>query len=251
MRIKDIKEGVKVGKLTAVRPWGTNHKKQPRWLFKCDCGNYHTSIIYKLPESCGHCGTHFDDLKDNRQSSLYYKLYQIWRGIRNRCSNIRCSKYKNYGGRGIKVCEEWDNSYSIFKKWALENGYVLGLSKKEQSIDRINVNGNYEPDNCRWANIKTQNRNRRSNIYVIYQEDRISLIELSERINIDYRVLQSRYYRGVRGDDLVLPSGELINRYSIHDEMLTVKEIAQKYDVSESSIRSRIKRNTLNKLKRI
>ena len=91
-------------------------------------------------------------------------LYSIWRGMKTRCFNPNTPFYKHYGGRGITVCEEWtdsENGFQNFAKWAIANGWDENKSRIEQSIDRINVNGNYEPNNCRWVNMKIQRENQR------------------------------------------------------------------------------------------
>ena len=85
----------------------------------------------------------------------YDKLYHTWTGIKYRCYNTNCKDYKHYGARGIKMCDEWLHDFLAFKNWCLNNGY-----EEELTIDRIDVNGNYEPTNCRWATIAEQNRNK-------------------------------------------------------------------------------------------
>ncbi|WP_238917369.1 hypothetical protein [Clostridium sp. YIM B02555] len=89
------------------------------------------------------------------------RIYNIWSNMKQRCTNLRNSQYKNYGGRGISVCDEWINSYSSFKEWALSNGY-----KDNLTIDREDNNGNYEPNNCRWVTRKVQQRNTRANVNI-------------------------------------------------------------------------------------
>ena len=111
-------------------------------------------------------------------SADYPKLYEVWLTMRNRCENPNREKYKDYGARGIKVCEEWHDS-EVFCKWALDNGYKEGLQ-----IDRINNNGNYEPNNCRWVTPKENSRNRRNTVFLTINEDTKCVAEWCEIINI-------------------------------------------------------------------
>ena len=88
------------------------------------------------------------------------RLYNVWVGMRQRCNDKNHKSYKNYGGRGIRVCEEWDD-FESFEAWALDNGYDKDAPYGECTLDRIDVNGNYEPSNCRWVDAATQARNKR------------------------------------------------------------------------------------------
>ena len=89
------------------------------------------------------------------------RLYEVWGSMKKRCNNPNDKSYKNYGGRGIKVCKEWNENYLSFKKWAYKNGYDENAPHGECTIDRINVNGNYEPNNCRWISNAEQQKNKR------------------------------------------------------------------------------------------
>lgn len=115
------------------------------------------------------------------------KLYRVWCSMKERCNNIHNKSYKNYGKKGIKVCSEWNN-YINFKKWALSNGYQENLT-----IDRINFNKNYEPNNCRWVDTKIQNRNYSKNIFIEFNNKKMCLKELSEKIPEKYATLLWRY----------------------------------------------------------
>ena len=105
-----------------------------------------------------------------------------------RCNDIHNNRYKDYGGRGISICQDWQDDYMNFYNWAINNGYDETLT-----IDRINVNGNYEPSNCRWADTKTQCNNTRSNIMVTYKGKTQSLKLWCEELHLDYGMIRARY----------------------------------------------------------
>ena len=116
----------------------------------------------------------------------YTRIYKTWQGMKSRCSYIRDSHYKNYGGRGVKVCEEWQK-FEPFCEWALDNGYDNYLT-----LDRIDVNGDYEPSNCRWIDRKTQANNRTNNRVIEYNNEKHTLSEWSEILCIKYSTLAAR-----------------------------------------------------------
>ena len=122
-------------------------------------------------------------------------LYGIWGGMRSRCSNPNHQLYKNYGGRGIKVCKEWNN-FRVFREWAITNGYVEGNNRAKCSIDRIDVNGDYEPSNCRWATAKEQMNNTRRNVVVEYDGKKMTLAQWADSLGMKYSSFMSRWSRG-------------------------------------------------------
>jgi hypothetical protein len=120
-----------------------------------------------------------------------HKLYNVWKSIRQRCFNANNKSYKNYGGRGISICEEW-SSYDLFLNWALDNGYKDGLS-----IDRVNNDGNYEPSNCRFTNMVTQSRNTRkirSNNTTGYRGVSANGNKYVARICVYYKIINLGYF---------------------------------------------------------
>ena len=122
--------------------------------------------------------------KDNL--SLWYR----WHGIKKRCLNERSERYHQYGGRGIKVCEEWLESFDNFAEWALSHGYADGLT-----LERIDVNGDYCPENCKWITLQEQAFNKRDTKWVDYKGERIQLRILCERLGVTYDTVHDRIYK--------------------------------------------------------
>lgn len=119
------------------------------------------------------------------------RLYNVWAGIIYRCENKKCKSYKHYGGRGISVCDEWRKKYSTFKDWAMANGY-----KENLTIDRIDVNGNYEPLNCRWVTMKKQANNKRTNLFITYNGITKTASEWDKEMNYERGTIQRRIRAG-------------------------------------------------------
>lgn len=115
-------------------------------------------------------------------------LYRIWLQMRFRCSTPSCDSYKNYGGRGICVCAEWEGDFENFHKWAINNGYAQGLT-----LDRTDNDGNYEPSNCRWVTRKEQANNRRSNVLIEINGIKKTRMQWANDLNLPYSTFRSRY----------------------------------------------------------
>lgn len=133
------------------------------------------------------------------------RLYIVWISMKYRCYNPKYHRFHNYGGRGITVCDEWRYSYKKFRQWALDNGYDYHALYGECTLDRINPNGNYEPDNCRWVNIKVQANNRRDNIKVTYNGETHTLPQWADITGINYKLLAQRYSKGWSLDEVFNP----------------------------------------------
>lgn len=120
------------------------------------------------------------------------RLYGVWHGIKDRCNNQNSPQYKWYGGRGIKVCEEWNNDYLAFREWAYSHGYDDSAIKYQCTIDRLDTNGNYSPDNCAWRTQKQQCNNTRSNHKITYNGETHTIQEWSEITGIRKDTLRRR-----------------------------------------------------------
>jgi hypothetical protein len=120
------------------------------------------------------------------------RLYMVWIGMKMRCYNPSNSNYKNYGARGIKICDEWINNYENFKAWAISKGYDSNAKQGQCTIERIDLNGNYCPENCTWKSIKEQNNNKRNNRIIEFNGEAHNLSEWADILNIKYPVLLDR-----------------------------------------------------------
>lgn len=153
-----------------------------KWKCLCDCGNYKTVYAGNLEKgdtkSCGCIRSQSNDWAFKKHGKSKERLYSIWKAMRKRCQNKNDSEYKNYGGRGIAVCEEW-NTYTIFENWAKTHGYNDRLT-----IERINVNGNYSPENCCWIPMSDQSKNKRNSIkFLVFGENK-TVKEISKQYNV-------------------------------------------------------------------
>lgn len=193
--------GKHFGKLTVIcrGPDRINKSgKSVRWKCICECGvetlvdgrhlkNGHT-------KSCG-CEKQISAQKMGKQQATHNRyptrLYHIWNGLKMRCQNKNNDRFSAYGGRGITVCAEWAGSFETFRDWALANGY-----RDDLSIDRINVNGDYCPENCRWVSMKTQCENRSNNNLLKLDGETQPVSVWAERIGVSADLLYSRKRKG-------------------------------------------------------
>lgn len=195
MKKIEINSGDKFGKWTIIEEIAPKIiSKKPRRMFrcKCECGN-----IGEVQLAClrnGHstsCGCEQKKRASETQTkhglAEKHPLYCTWKNMKKRCNNPNTSEYKNYGGRGISVCESWSNNFQEFYNWAINSGW-----SKELTIDRIDTNGNYCPENCRWATIEVQLNNTTKNHYIEYNGETYTLSTLAKYLNIPYNIVRYR-----------------------------------------------------------
>lgn len=176
--------GQKFNRLTAIKYTGLNKNRLSTWLFRCDCGiekiivtqNVKSGIV----KSCGCYQKEYNSKRFITHGQTNTKEYHTYYKIKDRCYNKKCNEYRLYGERGITVCDRWLESFENFFE-------DMGLAPTpNHSIDRINVNGIYEPSNCKWATQQEQNRNKRNTIYINYNNETHDLKTWCEILNKDY-----------------------------------------------------------------
>lgn len=198
-------ENTKIDYLNIGKFVGRTRSGQGLWECRCECGNEFIVDEFYLNQkkfhSCSKCG--YKKPWENREKITSLRLYHTWNGVKQRCINPNAHSYNNYGGRGIKICEEWLD-FNNFRKWAEENGYNPNAPAQECTLDRIDSNGNYCPENCRFASRKEQDNNKRSCVWVTDDNGEThNLTQWGKILGIKRGTLYRRYLSGERGQDVL------------------------------------------------
>ena len=173
-------------------------------------------------------------IKVNSQTNLYH----VWSSMKDRCRNKNNKYYERYGGRGISICEQWKEGFEEFKKWSYENGYTEGLS-----IDRRDNDGNYTPDNCRWVDQTTQNRNKSNVVWIELEGEVKRLIEWAEELDIKPSILHDRVRAGWEAKDILNPNirkSRLGEKIHYNGDSHTISEWAEITGISQKAISDRL-----------
>lgn len=189
--LKDM-TGFKFNGCEVISRKGSDKNGKALWEVVCFCGNSFitlgSSIRQKRAKSCG-CShkkaAKEMGLNNKTHGATKSRLYLSWKSMKARCFNENHKSYKNYGARGITICNSWSSSFENFEKWAVENGYKPNLT-----LDRIDVNGNYEPSNCKWATRKEQGRNKTNNFLIEFNGEILTLSEVAERTGKSRHVIK-------------------------------------------------------------
>ncbi len=205
-KLKDLR-GHTFDRLTAIEP-AVKDKNGWKWRCQCECGN--EVLVYGWQfgtiHSCGCLAREKSAERKRTHGRSKTRLMPIWLSMKQRCLNPHSRAYKNYGARGITVCDEWLNSFEAFEKWAIENGYDENALRGECTLDRIDNNGNYEPSNCRWIAMSKQQRNKRTNRLITYKNETLSIAEWSRKLGIPYATIRGRLNAGKRMDEVLSTS---------------------------------------------
>ena len=190
--MKPIPNGTRFTRLVVIADLGMKREKNGKnrhyYRCMCDCGNVF-EVRGDLLNSGNNksCGCLQFDPKHIKHGLTGTKPYMVWANMKDRCNNPKNANYHNYGGRGIKVCKEWIESFESFYEWLMNNGYKEGLS-----IDRVNVNGNYEPSNCKLITQAEQMLNTRRNVFYTYNGKRQTIKEWADEWGVDYMFVYNR-----------------------------------------------------------
>lgn len=231
----------------------SNGKRNNYWKCKCDCGNeFESTGIHIRSGACKSCGCFQKEKAKERHTvhgGKYTRLYRVWAGMKGRCEKETNPAYYNYGGRGIRVCDDWHN-FAVFREWAINNGYDETAQHGECTLDRINNNKNYEPSNCRWITMREQANNKRTNRFVEFQNETKTIAEWSKIIGISENLIMQRLNRGWTSNAALLtPINKLKTKRNITNEVLieycgktmNMSDWSRELDIPYYLIRSRIR----------
>ena len=183
--------GKKVNNLTILSYYTKANDRQKFFVCKCDCGkkvDIRVANIVNNPQKS--CGCYKYNFKNGYSHS---RLYPIWKELNARCYNPKNKRYSSYGERGINVFDEWRNDFMAFRQWAYENGYNENAKRGICTLDRIDNNGDYCPENCRWVSYSRQQRNTDKTIIFEYKGVKKPLIDFAEELGLPYQTIRWRY----------------------------------------------------------
>lgn len=221
--------GQRFGRLTVVECCGRSKDGQKVYLCRCDCGTEKKVRSGNLrngnTQSCG-CLSAEKTAERSRKRLLVHggcgtRLYSIWIDMRSRCTWNKAINWHLYGGRGIKVCDEWVNNFTAFRDWAMTNGYSDDLQ-----LDRIDNDGNYEPDNCKWSTRSEQGNNRRTCIYITINGATKSVSEWCEKTGVTRNTAYARIRKGWSPERAVTEKTRPVKKLSEKDVRYIKKHYA-------------------------
>lgn len=201
-KVNDL-TGQKFGRLTVIERAGSNSNGRALWRCHCECGNEiirtGNTLLQGNTKSCG-CLVADASSENGKKRATHglsnSRLFHVWMDMRVRCRDKNEKSYKNYGGRGIKVCEEWNNDFLSFYEWSISSGYDESAPRGSYTLERINTNGDYSPENCKWVTMQEQQNNKRCNRFITYNGKTQTMAQWARELNINYTLLKSRFRSG-------------------------------------------------------
>lgn len=229
----DITNG-KFGRLTAIECVGKDKSGYALWKCKCDCGSLVVvkgkSLRNGNTKSCG-CRNIEEATKrivnfNTKHSGSNTRLFRIWSHMKSRCYNSNSTNFSDYGGRGIAICEEWKLDFASFHEWAMDNGYDENAPRGKCTLDRIDVNGDYCPENCRWVDAKKQANNRRNNSVIAFNGETHTISEWADAIGMSEETLLKR----LKSDNYTVERAltEPLNKRGKYDRNVTAEYARRK-----------------------
>lgn len=199
MKIVDM-TGKKFGRWTVIDYAGLDKSGHAVWKCLCECGNVKDVRGQRLrdgeSQSCGCLAKEITSIHNSKHNGSFDRLYTVWSGMKARCENPSHCEYHRYGGRGISICDEWKNDYTAFREWALAQGYDPSAPKGKCTLDRIDNDNGYSPQNCTFSDMKKQCNNRHNNVIIECKGESHTIRGWSDITGISYSVLYSRIKNG-------------------------------------------------------
>lgn len=222
-------------------------KYRRKWRCRCVCGKessvWQDNLTRGLSTGCGCRAIKARADKTRTHGKRHTRLYTVWCNMRRRCYYTADSSYKNYGGRGITVCDEWlgHDGFQNFWNWAYASGYDENAPKGQCTLDRINVNGNYCPENCRWITMGQQARNKQNTVWVEFGGERVSLTDFSEQNEVSHGLAWGRLNRGWEPlDTMFVPPKQTPKLIEYNGEIHSQRGWAKRLNMSHSRIQYRL-----------
>ena len=204
-RTPDI-SGMKFNRLEVLYKAEERYHSSSLWVCRCDCGTIkkvtYSRLVHGTVKSCGCLIADSTRERHTTHGLTHHPLFITWGSMKKRCYNPNDKRYNRYGGRGIKICDEWLD-FQTFYDWAIAHGYKKGLS-----IERKNVDGNYEPDNCCWITIQEQARNRSNTRWVEYKDKKYCASEFARMMGTTPNIMRNRLNHGLSGDEIAKEFGK-------------------------------------------
>ena len=217
------------------------------WHCRCICGKekdvYQGNLIHGRSLGCRCSASNRLAERKMTHGLTDSRLYGVWQNMKRRCYDSSSVSYQNYGGRGIGICKDWlgENGFSKFYEWSVNNGYCAEAPRGDCTIDRIDVNGNYCPENCRWVSLQEQSRNKRSTKWIEYEGETISLAEFCEKYGVSVSLASERLARGWSPAEVLFFHPKNVNgAIEYNGEVKTARAWAKQYGIPKSSFQYRI-----------